>query len=160
MKRVLGFLTAVLATFALGATAVSAAYPPATPTLTTTSPTVTPGSPVTLTGSGCAAGAVVTFRLGTTVLGTAVANAAATAVLPVSAPKTPGTYTFTSTCPDGLVASLSLAVVAFPVPTLPALVPATGTDSKGMGLTAGVLVLVGAALVGAATVRRRTRVAA
>jgi LPXTG-motif cell wall-anchored protein len=53
--------------------------------------------------------------------------------------------------------------VTVPVPLVPPAVtplPATGTDTNSIVLRAGILVLLGAGLVGAAMVRRRSGTAA
>jgi LPXTG-motif cell wall-anchored protein len=156
MKRALGMMTAVLATFALGVTAASpaSAYPPKTPLLTTPTSTVTAGAQVTVNATGFAAGAVVTFAIAGTTAGTAVANSSGAATYGVTAPSTAGTFVVTATSPDGLTARFTLTVLA-----AGAQIPATGTDSGRTTLTAGVLVLVGAGLLGAVAIRRRTRAA-
>jgi LPXTG-motif cell wall-anchored protein len=154
VKRVLGILTAVLATCALGVTAVSpaSAYPPATALLTTPTSTVTVGSDVTLRATGFASGAVVSFAIESTLAGTVVANTSGAATLVASSPPVPGVYTVTASSADGRSASFELTVLA-----AGAVIPATGSDSSNMVLTAGVLVLVGAGLLGAAAIRRRSR---
>jgi hypothetical protein len=153
-KHLLALLTALLATCALGAAAATpaSAYPPATPLLTTPTPTTTAGASLTLTASGFVSGAVVTFRIASTVAGTAVANASGVATLVASSPPTAGTFTVTATSPDGRTASFTLTVLA-----AGAGIPATGTNSQSTLLTSGVLVLVGAGLLGATLLRRRSR---
>lgn len=153
MKRTLGIFTAVVATCALALTAVApaAAYPPATPVVTASTSSPVAGAQVTLSARGFVAGAVVTFAIPGATLGTAVANAAGVASLAATAPSTAGTYVITASSPDGRTASLTLTVVAAGT------VPATGSNSRGMSMTAGVLVLVGAGLLGATLLRRRSR---
>jgi hypothetical protein len=143
---------------ALGLASVSpasAAYPPAAPLLTTPTPTSTAGAQLTLTATGFVPDAVVTFRIAGTSLGTAVADASGAATLVASSPSAPGTYTVTASSPNGDTASLTLTVVAaaFEPP-----LPATGSDSIGLSRTAGALVLLGLASVGAAAMLRRRRV--
>ena len=154
MKRAHGVLLALLATCALGFAAASpvSAYPPGTPLLTTPTPTTNVGSSVTLTATGFVAGAVVTFSIGGSAIGTATANAAGVATVVASSPPTAGSYTVVATSPDGRTASMPLVVLAAGAP-----IPATGADSRHPALIASVLVLVGAGLVGATLVRRRTR---
>ena len=154
MNRARGVLIAVVATCALAFAAASpvGAYPPGAPLLTTPTSTTNAGASVTLTASGFVAGAVVTFSIGGSALGTATANAAGTATLVASAPPTAGTFTVTATSPDGRTASLSLTVLP-----AGAAIPATGADSSHPAMIASVLVLLGAALVGATLLRRRSR---
>ena len=154
MKRALEILTAVLAACVLGIVAVSpaSAYPPHPPSLSTPTPTVNVGEPVTLTASGFVAGPVIRFTIGDTSAGTAVANARGEATIVASSPPTPGTFGITATSSDGAAAGLTLTVLP-----AGASIPSTGTDSTDLSLTAGVLVLVGVGLLGGSLMRRRNR---
>ena len=154
MKRVLGILTAVVAMCAAGFVAVSpaSAYPPAPPSLTTPTPTVNVGDPITLTASGFVAGPLLTFTIGGTSAGTARADAHGVATIVASSPPAPGSFGITATSPDGVAAGFTLTVLPAGVS-----IPASGVDNRGMSLTAGVLVLVGAGLLAGSLLRRRNR---
>ena len=154
-----------MATCALGIAAASpagayppdqpGAYPPSPPSLTTPTPTVNVGDPITLKASGFVAGPVLTFTIGGTSAGTAMADAHGVATIVASSPSAPGSFGITATSPDGVAAGFTLTVLP-----AGASIPARGADNRGMSLTAGVLVLVGAGLLGASLLRRHHRAVA
>jgi len=152
MKKVLAVLGIGLTGFlGVGASAVSADYPPAAPQVTASSSVVASKGPVTYTASGFCAGTTVTFKISPNgfVLGTVVADAGGKASLTVNAPVNKGTYTVTATAASPCVASASTTIT---VRTL----PATGSDVASLGVQGGVFaVIAGGVLVGLAALRRR-----
>lgn len=162
MKRFVAVLIGVFA--AVATVSPVAAYPPATPTVESSSSTPTPGSSITLTASGFCPGSTVTFAIsGVGVVGTGVADGSGTVSVTVAAPATAGTYTVTATstppAPDPTAIGdpcEDVAELEITVQSAGPVLPGTGSNSTMPGLQiALVSVLVGAALVGLATVRRR-----
>ena len=154
MKRTIVVLISVLAILAVPITA--SAYPPAAPTLGTSASSPVAGSTFTLTANGFCPSANVTFTIGTTTVGTAIANASGTASITATAPAAPGTYTATATSAGTCPATASVTItVAAAGPTTTLALPPTGSSSTGPLLwAASILVLVGLAIAVVAARRR------
>jgi hypothetical protein len=136
------------------------------------------GGPVTFTISNFCPDTLVTFAVGSTVIGTGTADATGSASISTSAPVAPGSYTVTGTSNGtgscALVASMSVVVQALPGVVLPdtgagATTPAAGTGANialpvtgGGGTMPGLRIgatalIVGLGLFGGAKLRRRSR---
>jgi LPXTG-motif cell wall-anchored protein len=174
MKRILGALMGAVVLLAVPTAIHATGYGVVPPTLTASNANPQAGAPETYTASGFDPGSTVTFTItgdSTVTIGAALANAAGVAVIDDTAPPQPGVYTVTAT--SGAKSSSTVITVsggevgANPPGTNPAApgvpndgadgLPATGTDTVNwlqVGLALG---LTGAALLGVATYRRRTR---
>jgi LPXTG-motif cell wall-anchored protein len=135
-------------------------YPSCVPRVTPgTAGSLAPGATLTLTAADFCPGVVVTFRVGGTVVGTAIPNASGVASLVIAAPSSGGTFTTTaeSAAPCALVASGSITVVAPAPPAAPPAgeLPRTGAEPMNWLRTGGIALLVGLGMVGAARLRRR-----
>lgn len=151
MKRLLVAFVGLLAPVAIAAP-VAAGYPPGSPTVESSSGTPAPGASIDITVSGfCPSSSVVLDIDGTTV-GGGTTDGSGSVTITITAPATAGTYTVTATgggeCSD--VASLAIVVTAGGG------LPSTGSNSTMPGLQIAIVaVLVGGALVGLASMRRR-----
>lgn len=162
MKRflivALSVLTTTLMMFA--PTAAHAAYPPGSATVSSSSSSPIPGGAITLTAAGFCAGAVVSFSIGGTAIGTATAGTTGSASISATAPTTAGSYTVVASttnaaCPLSASLALTVRAVAAPGDGL----PTTGSDSSSGLMMGGLAVVLGAGLLGVAAFRRRPRVA-
>lgn len=180
MKRL--FIASVAAVAALSLTPVAAGavpYGADDPTVSISTPTVTPGGSITVTFFGFDPFEVITidvsldsgaragesFRAPRAVVGTVTADAEGTATVVVEAPSAAGTYVITATGDAGNVATASFTVVASGGGgggggTGGGSLPATGSDSNQLVQTGGVVLALGAGLVGVAALRRRRTVTA
>lgn len=163
MKRVFALVVGLFAAV-LTVSPVAAGYPPATPTVASSSSTPTPGSSITLTASGFCPGSTITFAIsGVGTVGSGVADGSGAVSVTIAAPATPGTYTVTATAtppgPDPTAIADPCADVAdleITVQSAGPVLPGTGSNSTMPGLQIALIsVLAGGALVGLATVRRR-----
>lgn len=145
MSRIARILTvaAAMGLFLVPSVA-SAQYPPAGTDLTLSPSSVVVGGSFSTSGEGCGAGQTVTVRLGSSVLGNAIADSEGafsfTGVVPSGTAV--GTYTITSTCldpaGDSLVLSATLTVAALGT---------TGSNTSTLLYVAlGLLILGGSAL--------------
>ena len=169
MRKIFGALLLSMAVAAAAPAIASADYPNTPAVVGSSSSTPAPGAPITLSVQSFCPGAVVTFRIGTNVVGTATANATGVASIVTAAPAAAGTFTVqaTSTTPCNLTATTSISVQA-PVPptnppvppTIPGGLPATGSEPMNWVRTGGIALLVGLGMVGAARLRRRPQVTA
>lgn len=164
MKRVIAALVGLLAAVATVSPVAAGGYPPATPTVESSSSSPTAGSSITLTATGFCPGSTVTFTIsGVGTVGTSVADDSGSASVTIAAPATPGTYTVTasSTAPPSdptAVADPCTDVAELEITVLSAgpVLPGTGSNTTMPGLQIGIIaVLAGGALVGLATIRRR-----
>ena len=164
MKRVIAVLIGVLAVLAPAAVQTAAAYPPAGPTVESSSSTPTAGSSITLTASGFCPGSTVTFSIsGVGSVGSGVADGSGTVSITIAAPSTPGSYTVTATAtpppldPTALVDPCAdVAQLEITVQSAGPVLPGTGSNTTMPGLQIALLsVVVGGALLGLATLRRR-----
>jgi len=170
MKKIFGALLLSMAVAAAAPAIASADYPNTPPVVGSSSSTPAPGAPITLSVQSFCPGAVVTFRIGTNVVGTATANASGVASIVTTAPAAAGTFTVqaTSTTPCNLTATTSISVqapapattVPGPPPTVPGGLPRTGSEPMNWVRTGGIALLVGLGMVGAARLRRRPQVTA
>lgn len=153
MKRFLVLVVGFLATVGLGSGMALADYGTASPSVTVSSSVPFANAPVTVgLGSFCP-GDTIVIRVGSTVVGTVVADAQGNGSFVITAPSAPGTYTVSgtgTTCPS-LSASSSISVQI-----LSGVIPATGSGSTSASLTLGALaVAAGIGMVGVAGLRRR-----
>jgi hypothetical protein len=158
MKRVLLALGVMAATVAVASpVAAQNGYPNTPPTVTSSSQSVVPGGPITLSTQNFCGGAQVTFRVGGTTVGTATASSAGVASLQTTAPATAGTYTVQaqSTTPCALTASSTITVTAPTATTVAPILPPTGAEPMNWARTGIIALLIGAGLVGASRLRRR-----
>ncbi|MEL7209797.1 MAG: Ig-like domain-containing protein [Actinomycetota bacterium] len=97
-KTMLIIGVAVAALFALAVPASAGGYDPGvTPGVSTSNPA--PGSSVSASGAGCAAGSDVTVTIDGAVVGTGTAAADGTFDITFTAPLQPGTYVLATSCP-------------------------------------------------------------
>jgi hypothetical protein len=133
VKRLLALAAVLL--IAMAGTAAAQAYPPGGNTITANDTTVAPGDSITLTAQIFRPGSVVTFTMGSVVLGTATANSSGVASLTTTIPAgtAPGTHTIqatgTSSTGAPLTVVLSITVAAggtgLPVTGSPSTAPMT-----------------------------------
>ncbi len=152
MKRLLAAFVGLLASVAIAAP-VAAGYPPGAPTVESSSGTPAPGASVDITVTGFCPSAPVEVDIDGTTVGSGTTDGSGSATITITAPATAGTYTVTATgggeCSD--VASLAIVVTAGGG------LPTTGSNTTMPGLQIAIVaVLVGGALVGLATLRRRS----
>jgi LPXTG-motif cell wall-anchored protein len=159
MKRIVLALAAITSLVALAPGTVNAqSYVPGQPQTLTYSPgPIYPGQAITATAGNFCPGALVTFLLGGTSIGTATANANGVAVLNTTAPATTGTFAGSaqSTTPCAFTATASLVVSPVPTTTVGGGLPATGSEPMNWTRAGGVAVLIGLGLIGATRLRRR-----
>lgn len=162
MKQFVLALTAAAAVL-LGTVGVADAYPPNGANVVVEPATVAPGASVKFTAN-CTVGETVTFSLGNrTTTAVCVANTngsvGGTATGTVNAPTTPGIYTGTAGGSiSGVLGAVTVTVSAStPTNVAPTgALPATGSGGTStMTIVAGGLLVVGLAMFGVATVRRR-----
>jgi LPXTG-motif cell wall-anchored protein len=180
MKRLLIATVAAAAALTLSPVAVGAVpYGPSDPTVSLPTSTVTPGGSFTVTFFGFDPFEVITvdvstdsssragesFRAPRAVVGTVTADSEGTATVVIEAPSASGTYVITATGDSGNVATATFTVVASSGGgggggTGGGSLPATGSDSNQLVQTGGVVLALGAGLVGVAALRRRRTVTA
>ena len=151
MKRLLVAFVGLLASVAIAAP-VSAGYPPGSPTVESSSGTPAPGASIDIHLTGfCPSSSVVLDIDGTTVGGGAT-NGSGSVTITIAAPSTAGTHTITATASGDCTDVASLAIVV----TAGGGLPTTGSNTTMPGLQIAIVaVLVGGALVGLASMRRR-----
>jgi hypothetical protein len=155
VKRLLIAVVGLVASVGV-ASPVAAGYPPGSPTVESSSATPAPNAPITITVSDFCPSTDFAVDIDGTTVATGSTDASGAASVSITAPGTVGTYTVTVTaggeCSD--VASLSIEVTAGGG------LPGTGSNSTMPGLQIGIIaVLLGGALVGLASMRRRATAA-
>lgn len=138
--------------FLLGVSSTVAAYPPEEPTVTVSNLSPVPGGPVTVTFDGCGADETATFTLGDETATSEVVGGIATAEL--TAPDASGPASGTVVCSGGTSGDFEIVVSIVPLPET------GGSALDAKALAAGVILVVGAGLLGVSQVRRRRTVTA
>jgi LPXTG-motif cell wall-anchored protein len=171
MKRLVVATVAAVAALSLSPMVAGAVpYGGDDPTVSIPSPTVNPGGVITVTFSGfdpfegitidvsvdTSARAGESFRAPRAVVVTVTADAEGTATIVIEAPSAPGTYVITATGDMGNVATATFTVVA--AGGGGGELPTTGSDNNQLVQTGGVVLALGAGLVGVAALRRRRTV--
>jgi len=151
MKRFLIAVVGLLASVAV-ASPVAAAYPPGSPAVESSSATPAPNAPITITVTDFCASTEFVVDIDGTVVASGTTDGIGSATVSITAPAAVGSYTVTVTaggeCSD--VASLGIDVTAGSG------LPSTGSNSTMPGLQIGIIaMLLGGALVGLASMRRR-----
>lgn len=171
MRRILTVVVAGCALLGLAAAPALAQYPPAAPSLAVSATVVTPGDPLTVSGSGWlpASEVTLTFLSSPVVLGTATtdANGAFTTQVTIPADASPGRHTIRATGlgPAGQPRTVDVAITVAGAADRDGVVvipdrglPRTGSGALASLVAAGGLLVVGTLAVVTARRRNRTEV--
>jgi LPXTG-motif cell wall-anchored protein len=151
LRRTLRLLVVFSFLVAAGATSAGAqtSYPPSVLGLQLSTTSGLPGSPVTVSGTGCSAGATVTIAFDGVSVGTTTAGptGAFSTTITIPAGAKPGTHSITSSgtgCVLGSTFTVPGSAVAF-----------TGANVEGLSAAGAGLAILGAVLVFATRRRRK-----
>ena len=177
MKRsLLAFAAVAAMIFGFGSAGrgTTGVYPPIAPTVTTTTPSVTPGGTIVLDVTGCEPGATITAT-GGAAPASATAGADGSGTVSVTAPSAPGSVPISVSCGDGTTTININVLDSGPATnggtngggttgggtTGAGGLPATGSDSTNTTLMLGLgALIVGGGLFGVSQIRRRQTLSA